>query len=151
MLWVVAANSNHCRIYKYDKNQAKLDLLNEINHPEIKQKTSDSITTDKPGHYQTNESARGAYSPHMDAKEVLVDRFSKEIADTLDKGRKDSSYEQLIIITPPHMNGLLLKHLDKNAKNLVINNIQKNIDNLVEHDLIEFLKSHAKYPDPLNE
>ncbi len=147
MIWVITANTNNCRIYHYDKSHAKLDLLKEISHPEFRQKASEGLTTERPGHIQTGISSRSSYEPHMDAKEVEVDRFSKEIADELDKGRKASSYEKLIIVTPPHMNGLLLKHLDKHAKQLVINNIHKDIQHLSKIELVDFLKTHAQYAD----
>lgn len=125
MIWVITGNTNNCRIYNYNKNHSQLSLLKEITHPELRLKTSDTFTSDKPGHYQTNESARGAYSPHMDAKEIEIDRFSREIADELDVGRRTNSYEHLIIIMPPHINGLLFKHTNDHVKRLVINNIQR--------------------------
>lgn len=145
MIWVTTATTNACSIYNYDKQHATLSLLKEIKHPELKLKNSD-MTSDKPGHYQAGD-ARGAYSPHTDAKHVEIDRFSKEIADELDKGRKDNSYKSLIIITPPHMNGLLFQHLNKHVKELIIHNIQKDLLHLNHRDLLEFLKTNAQYPN----
>src|SRR3990167_4432809 len=147
MIWVVMANTNFCRIYSYDKNHATLSLINEINHPEFRLKTSDTLTTERPWHYHAGESARVAYSPHMDAKEVVIDNFAREIAVKLDEGRKNNAYEKLIIITPPQMNGLLSQHLNKHIKQMVINTIQKDVPHLNEPELIEFLKTHAQYPD----
>ncbi len=147
MIWVIVANSNDCRIYNYNKRKDNLTLLKELSHPENRLKTGDFLTTDKPGHYQANATARGAYSPHMDPKEVEIDRFSREIADQLDKGRKTNAYEKLIIITEPHMNGLLFQHLNKHVQELVINNIQKDLQKLSDDKLRDFLQIHAQYPD----
>ncbi|HEX4046002.1 MAG TPA: host attachment protein [Gammaproteobacteria bacterium] len=145
MIWVVTANTNECRIYSYEKNHAHLVLLKEIAHPELKLKTSDTLTTDKPGHYRANDSARGAYSPHTEPKEVEIAHFSKEIAEELDKGRNANAYEKLIIITPPHMNGLLFQHLNKHVQKMVVNNIQKDLQHLNDREIIDFLKTHAAY------
>ena len=147
MIWVATANTNAYRIYNYNKNHSQLSILKEINHPEFKLKMSDSLTTDRPGHFQVGTSARSAYSPHMDAKEVEIDNFSRELAEELNKGRNANSYEKLIIITPPHMSGLIFHHLNKHVKDLVINNIQKDILHLNDREVLEFLKTHAEYPD----
>ena len=142
MIWVVTANTNTCRFYNYDKNHSKLSLLKEISRPEIRLKASDSLTTDRPGHYQINESARGAYSPHTEPKEVEIDNFSREIAQELNKGRNANAYEKLILIALPHMHGLLDLHLNKHVKELVINSIQKDLQHLNNMELVEFLKTH---------
>ena len=147
MIWVVIANSNDSRIYHYDKNHSHLTLIKEINHPELKLKTSEIFTSDRPGKYKSNNSAHGAYSPHMDPKEVEIDKFSREIALELNKGRNAHAYDKLILITPPHMNGLIYKHLNQHVKNLVINNIQKDLQHFNDHELLNFLKSHTQYPD----
>ncbi len=145
MEWVIITNTNTCRIYNYDKKHVKLSLLTEISHPDLKLKTSDVITTERPGHYHKGESARGAYEPRMDPKEVEIDRFSHEIAALLDKGRNENAYEKLIIITAPHMNGLLFKHLNKHVKELVAKNIQKDLLNMNEREITDFIKTHTQF------
>ena len=57
MEWVVITNSNTCRIYDYDKKHSNLSLLKEISHPNLKLKTSETLTTERPGHYRKGESA----------------------------------------------------------------------------------------------
>ena len=147
MIWVVTADTNTCRIYSYEKNHSKLSLLKEVDHPELRQKSSDFLTSERPGHYHKGESARGAYSPDTDPKEVEIENFSREITAELDKGRKANSFDKLILIAAPHMHGLLNMHLNKHVKELVINNIQKDLQHLNGHDLVEFLKNHAQYAD----
>ena len=147
MICVVVANTNNCRIYNYDKGQSQLALVKEISHPENREKASANLTSERPGHYQKGESSRGAYSPHMNPKEVEIDNFAREIAQALDHGRNENSFKNLIVITAPHMNGLLHQHMNKHVKEMVINNIQKDIQHMNEGELAEFLKSHAQYPD----
>lgn len=146
MKLVINTNSNTCRIYHYDKHPAQLTLLKEISHPENKLK-SGAITSDRPGHYQAGESARGAYSPHMEAKETEIDNFSREIARELNQERVSHEYDELIIIAPPHMNGLLFKHINKHVKNLVINNIKNDLLHLSDNELLNFLQSHTEFHD----
>lgn len=142
MTWVTVANSNSCRIYCYQKKPSQFILLKEISHPEIKLKKSDYLTSDKPGHYQTNSTARGAYSPHMDPKEAEINRFYHEIAEELDQGRKNNLYKDLIIITPPEMKGLLLKHINKHVADLITKSINKDFQHLSDKEILTFLKAN---------
>jgi protein required for attachment to host cells len=148
MKLVANINSNICRIYHYDKHPAQLRLLKEIDHPENKLKSGD-ITSDRPGHYQSRTSARGAYSPHMEAKEIEIDNFSREITKELNQERIKKEYDELIVIAPPHMIGLLFQHINKHVKNLVINDIKKDLIHLSDHELLIFLQSHTQYHDKL--
>lgn len=146
MKLVVNANSNICRIYHYDKKSAQLALLKEISHPENKLKSGD-MTSDKQGHYKAGKSARGAYSPHMEAKEIKIDVFSREIARELNQERIKKEYDELIVIAPPHMYGLLFQHINKHVKNLVINKIEKDLLHLSDLELLNFLQTHTQYHD----
>jgi len=145
MIWVVTTNTNTCRIYHYQKKPTQLTLLKEIAHPENKLHNQD-LVSDKPGHYQARDAAHGTYSPHMEAKEIDIDNFSREIATELDQGRNNQSYEQLIIIASPHMSGLLFQHINKHVKEMVRHNIHKDLLNLPHHELLEFLQANAQYP-----
>lgn len=144
MKLVVNTNTNTCRFYNYVKHPAQLTLLKEINHPENKLRSGD-ITSDRPGHYKAGQSAHGAYSPHMEAKEIEIDNFSREIVNELNIERIKKEYDELIIISAPHMNGLLFQHINKHVKDLVINNIEKNLLHLSDHELLNFLQTHTKY------
>jgi len=140
-IWVVVADSNMCRIYHYSKKPMRLSLIKELNHPENKLRDMD-ITSSKPGRYQSDNSSHGTYSQQSDPKEIQIDNFFREIANELDHGRNIQAYENLIIITTPHMTGLLFKHINKNVKNLVLNNIEKDMTRLPESELLSFLNEH---------
>lgn len=145
MIWLMNTNSNCCHIYNYDKDQAALILIKKINHPENRHKSSDSFTSDRPGHYHSSNSARAAYSEHTDPKATAIDAFSREIARELNSGRNANLYKQLILIASPHMMGLLQHHLDKHVQKLVIHTIQKDLSHLSERELLDasgLAKSH---------
>lgn len=146
LIWVVNTNSNTCRIYNYKKKPVQLALFKEIQHPENKLKDLD-LTSDKPGHYKSSGSSHGAYTQPSDPKEIKIENFSREIAKELDHGRNSHAYNHLIVIAPPHMNGLLFQHINKLVKNLVSHNIEKDLIHLPDHELLSFLKIHTQYPN----
>ncbi len=147
MIWVISANSVACRIFHYEKTPPKLTLLKEIDHPENRLKKEDFLTSDKPGHYKSSASNRGAYSPKTDPKEVEIDNFARQIAKELNLGRNKNAYDKLIIVTDPRMNGLIFQHLDKHIKPFVSNNIHKDLQNFSEHEILNFLKVNTQFAD----
>jgi len=142
MIWLIAANTNSCRIFLYDKKSKKLTLIKELNHAESKLKGTD-LTSDGPGHYQTSNSARGAYSPREEAQENEIKFFSRQIAKELDVGRKSNSFDKLILAVPPHMNGLIQQHMDSHLKDCITNNIKKDFTHLKEKDILESLIANS--------
>lgn len=143
MMWVVSTNTNDCHIYSYDKKLKSLKLVKDINHPENKLKASETLTSDRPGHYQAGGEARGAYSPHTDPKTVEINAFASEIAHALNKGRNENAYNDIMIITPPTMSGLISLHLDKHVKEKVLHTIHKDVHQLNERELIEFIEKNS--------
>ena len=146
MIWIINMNSSLCKIYDYQKSPAKLTLVREFSHPESRVKTGDLLTSDKPGHYKAGATQRGTFSQQTDPKDVEVDNFAREIAKHLDQARNQNKYDQVVIITAPHMNGLLLHHIDKHVKDLVTHTIQKDMVHLKEHELLEFVQENTRYP-----
>lgn len=145
MHWVVNCNTTICRIYEYDKPDHFI-LVKKIDHPETRLKNSD-LTSDRPGHYQTGSSARGAYSPDTDPKTIKIVEFLKEVAKELDKGRNDRAYHHLIIVASSQTSGILNQQLNKHVNNLISNHIHKDMIHLTDQEFLRFIKENAKYQD----
>lgn len=135
MIWLVITNTSACRIFEYQKKEKKLSLIRELFHPESKLKGMD-LMTDGPGHYKTDGSGRGSYMPHEEPKEIEIEQFAREIAHVLDHGKATNQFQDLILVIPPHMNGLIHQHLDHQLKNCVLNNIVKDYTHLKEHEIL---------------
>ncbi len=144
MIWVINSNSNTCRIYEYNKHKSSLGLLKEIMHPENRLHNVD-LSSDRAGSYRANDSAHGSFSPHTDPKENQVDHFMRDLARELNAERNKNSYEKLILISPSHTNGLLMQHIDKHVKDMIISNIQKDLLHLNERDLLSVLLETPNY------
>jgi protein required for attachment to host cells len=147
MIWVIAANAIACRLFFYGRNPTVLKLNKEIFHPENRLKKSDYLTSDKPGHYKSGSDSRGAYAQRTDPKDVELNNFAREIGREIIHARKTGEFEKLILIASPHMEGLILSHLDKQTKEMLINKIQKDPQSFKETDILNYLKSYAEYPD----
>lgn len=144
MILILNANSNTCRLYEYHRKPVSLTLIKEICHPEARLKKSEYLTSDRPGHYHAGGAARGSFSLG-DPKEVEFENFSREIARELDAHRTKNEIDKLVIITTPHMNGLLNQHLNSHLQSLVTHNIQKDLIGLSEHELLTYLKDNTQF------
>ena len=135
--WVVVADSAQCKIYEYNHHPEQVEFVKEIAHPESYLKDYE-LATDKQGHIM-----RGNYC-NSDPKQVQIFNFSKEIAKLLDKDRKNKSFEHLILISSPHMHGLITKHLHKDVKKMIDLDIQKGLMHYTQLKLLHFLhkKTH---------
>lgn len=139
MKWILVTNGNRCCIYQFKKSSKELVFLKELSHPESRLQGID-LKTDRPGHYQTSGSARGAYSPHEEPKEHEVQVFLKSISEELNKDKSTNQYDQLILIAPPHVNGSLQKSLSKNVKQSITINLKKDYTHLTTKELLETLQ-----------
>lgn len=140
MKWIMLANSNDCRIYEYDKHDKHLALVEEISHPEHRLKASNYWTNDAPGHYKSTGSHRGAFE-EVDPVEQSIDEFARDIARRLDKGRNQHSYEDVTLLVPAKMEGLILKHMNKHSRDLIKLIIQKNVVFMSDHELAKYVEN----------
>ncbi|STY28540.1 Protein required for attachment to host cells [Legionella wadsworthii] len=139
--WIVTTDSNTCRIYKSTTKPYQLTFVKELLHPESKLKDTE-LTSSAPGRFNSASNVRGAYTQQTDPKEIEIDHFAREIAEELNSGRNHHDYDQLIIVAPPHMNGLLLQHMDKNVNHLITQNIKNDVMHLTEQKLSNFLQEN---------
>ena len=139
--WILTANTNTYRIYKSTTKPYHIKLIKELQHPESKLKDIE-LTSDRSGRYNTETTTQGIYTQRSDPKEIEIDVFARTIADELNKGRINHDYDRLIVIAPPHMNGLLFQHINKYVNDLVTHNIKNDVIHLTEQELSDFLQKH---------
>jgi protein required for attachment to host cells len=143
MAWLIVANSNVCYFYQYIKKPKKLVLIKKIDHPQSKLKNT-ALVSDAPGHYKTNTSARGVFSPHKEPKEIEHEHFAMEIAKELNLSKSKGEYDELILVSLSHMIGLIQKHLDVYANDCIIKTYKKDYTKFNEAELLKILKEPLK-------
>ncbi|OGV50035.1 MAG: hypothetical protein A3F46_06025 [Legionellales bacterium RIFCSPHIGHO2_12_FULL_42_9] len=140
---IITANSNHCCIYDYHHKKNQLKLIKKFDHPENRLKNAE-LLTDRPGHYQSGHSNRGAFSQASDPGLVNIDNFARELAHELDEERNHHDYTELVLVMPPQMEGYLSQHMTKQVKELVKHVIQKNMMHCTERELLHYLQDHLE-------
>ena len=145
MIWVVVSNTNRCLIFHYDKKMHHLTLAKEMLHPPSKLKWVDLIS-DAQGRYKTNVGSGGSFSAHAheNPREVEFEQFAREVGKELDEGRRNNAYDNIILITSPHMSGLIHKHLNPHVKAFMLPDIHKDYSHLTGNELITVVKEELR-------
>jgi len=139
--WILVANASEACLYHGKGLKSKeLTRVHSFSHPESREKGID-LTTDGPGSFKTNHSARSSYEKSH-PKEVEAELFAKELTDYLDKGRRQNEFDDLLIFAPAHFYGLMHKHLSKHldyTKHLAKDYTKCTLEELVKHIDAEFI------------
>lgn len=142
--WVIIADSSQCNIYEYTKLNDEMHLIKEIQHPENLLKDSDYMS-DKQGSFRRSgrTAGHGTFLANADPKKTKIDQFSREIANLLEHDRKMHLFEHLILISPPHMNGLLHHYFSKHLKRKLDLSIDKSVVNFPHQKLKSFIHHYT--------
>lgn len=139
--WVLVADRTEAKLFE-SKRAAQsvpaLQLLQDIPHPEGRLHARD-MEADKSGRMSDSFGTRHALSPHHDPEERHAQQFAHHLAEVLNKGRNEHSYQNLILVAEPGFLGDLSGALDKHTLALVEKTIGKDLMHLGEHELLEYL------------
>lgn len=103
--WILVAHRSGARLY--EKQDKKLTLVQEIEHPEGKLKNQD-INTDRPGRsFDRKGAGRHAMSSEQEATEREAIRFARQLAAILEDGRLHHRYAKLVLVAEPRFLGEL--------------------------------------------
>lgn len=139
--WILLADGGNARVIERTAPFGKLKQIFHLTHDH---KPTQELGNDRPGRTQESASpARHAYEPHSDLHNLQKDIFAKEIATVLKDAFQTQKFDELSIVSSPHMLGLLRSHLsntpvysritkeaDKNILSMPLEQIQDYVDNL---------------------
>lgn len=115
--WVLVANTAEAHLYQSPNLRTEgLSLIKDFKHPESRKKITDLIT-DKPGHFKTDNGARGAFTKG-DPKETEAEHFALELLKELKSGHDQKKYFSLVIIAPHHFYSHFKKHFNFNLEDV---------------------------------
>lgn len=122
--WVLVANASEAHLYKADRLGGEMSILKDYFHPESQAKGA-TLVSDRPGKSQGRGFTMATWGDPESPKHHEAERFANELANELDKARKENAYRRLILVAAPHFQGLLKAHLNDHTSALVTNNINK--------------------------
>lgn len=142
--WILVANGSEARIYQTQNiknlhsNRHKLELVKEFYHPESRQK-DDRLASDRLGHYQSQAGGGGSFVDSSEPKLYESERFAKELANTLEHGRVNNNFQELVLVSSPHFAGILNQSLSDHLSKMVVHQVNKDYTKDSDHELIDHL------------
>jgi protein required for attachment to host cells len=136
--WVLVANASEAHLYATERLGKDMTILKDFSHPEGRAKAG-TLTSDRPHGRGPHSGTRG--DDTTDPKDFEEDRFARQLADELDKGRLEKAYRRLALVAAPHFHGLLNMHLNDHTRALVKYSINKDLTDCDTRELPERLKN----------
>jgi protein required for attachment to host cells len=140
--WVVVAHRCGVRIFEPDAETRVLGLVQEIDHPAGRKKSSD-IDTDRSGMAFSSMGGGGGHPMNSEenAHEHAARTFARTVAESLRKGRVEHQYDGLVLVAEARFLGMLRDALDGPTAQKVDATVDKDLANLSVHELPRHLTS----------
>lgn len=146
-IWILVANSSEAKLYKSlskdlcptNLDHISLELVESLVHSKSREKDSE-LVSDHLGRYANKGLPRSAFAEPTDPHQHEIDQFAKQLADLLDRKRKENLLQALILICPARFYGQLNTHLSKQTTQLISHVLKKDYTKEPEGQLIHHLK-----------
>lgn len=127
LAWVLVANQSQARLFEAEKRAGELHELEALIHPESRMNGRDLIS-DAPGRaFDSYGLGRHAMGNVKDLHRLSGQKFAREIAHALERGRVEGRYEKLYIVAEPQMVGSLREALDHPTRAVIAGETGKNL------------------------
>lgn len=133
-IWYVIADGGKARFVERDENGAFRTVVSFVS-TELRNRSSD-MGRDRPA--RVHESAtptRHAVEPRRDLKEAAEAEFVRLVAEEIDAGYKRKQFDRLVLVAPAGHLTELKKNLAKPLAKIVVDDLQKDLTNVPDHDL----------------
>jgi protein required for attachment to host cells len=126
--WVLVANHTHARLFEAEKRaDGELHEIEVLSHPEGRMRDRE-LVSDAPGRaFDSAGLGRHAVSNSKELRHQGAERFAREIAHTLERGRQEGRFEKLYIVAEPAIVGNLRSAMSSPTLATVAGESRKNL------------------------
>ncbi len=139
--WVLVAHEAGARLFENLGPGKGLRLLEDIDHPEGRQRDGD-FDADRPGRsFRRNagDVRRSAMSRSEGPHDRVISDFARALASKLQKARTAGQYDRLVLVAPPKFLGLLRSSLDAPTAGCVVGSLNKDLASSDQKELVKHL------------
>ena len=137
-VWYVIADGGRARFVAQDENGAFRTVLSFVSSD--MHKRARDLGLDRPARVQESANdARHAVEPRRDLHEAAKEDFIALVAEEIAAEHGNGQFDQLVLVAPPKVLPELKQKLSKPMAALVVNDLQKDLTKIPDHDLAEHL------------
>lgn len=125
--WVLVANHTHARVFEAEKRAGALNEVESLVYPEGRMKGQE-LLRDAPGRsFDSQGQGRHAMSETTSLRKQGAQKFARDIAHTLEKGRQEGRFDRLYIVAEPSMAGSLRMSMSSPCLAAIAGESRKNL------------------------
>ncbi|HEX5137738.1 MAG TPA: host attachment protein [Planctomycetota bacterium] len=136
--WILVGDASRARVFSFDKDDAPWRLLEEIEHPLGRARTSD-LVSDRAGRQRQ---IGPPLSQHTDPAEQESHRFAERLSHVLQKGCDEHRFTRLVLVAPPRFLGYLRETLREPVARHVVVSLDKDYTLHDEKELRRLIVPH---------
>ncbi len=136
--WILVGDASRARIFGFEKEDGPWVLVEQIEHPLGRARTSELVTDRAGRQRQTGPALEG----HMDPAEHESHRFAEKLGHVLGKGFDDHRFARLFLVAPPRFLGYLRGVL----REPVLRQVAKSVDRDYTHHEERELRRLLDFP-----
>lgn len=144
-IWILVADRSRARIFEEVRSPRALREIADFVNP-LGRARHRELTTDAEGRSRSSSLGTRAHteSPGTTADTHEAERFSRELADYLDKGRNEHRYDALWLIAAPKFLAMLRKSLGREVQKLIEVEIDKDLSRSTLREIDKFVAHRRK-------
>jgi|SRR5687768_1380748 protein required for attachment to host cells len=144
-IWILVADRSRARIFEEVRSPRALEEIADFVNP-LGRARHRELTTDAEGRSRSSSLGTRAHteSPGTTADTHEAERFSRELADYLDKGRNEHRYDALWLIAAPKFLAMLRKSLGREVQKLIEVEIDKDLSRSTLREIDTFIANRRK-------
>jgi protein required for attachment to host cells len=142
--YVVVASKDQARLYTMDGIFSELTEIDILENPEARKHERDLISAKHGRAFDSTGQGRHAFETEVSARDQVVLRFTKAIANQLADDLVARKYEKLIVVAAPKLLGLLRKQLSPEVRKVIAKEITKNLSRSDLADLMDHIKAASQ-------
>jgi protein required for attachment to host cells len=137
-IWYIIADGGRARFVERDEQGAYRTVVSFV-AAELHDRSSD-LGRDRPSRVKESaNAARHAVEPRRDLHEAAKEDFVKLVAEEIEAEHGRDQFDRLVLIAPPRVLTELKQKLSKPMAKIVVNDLQKDLTKVPDHDLTEHL------------
>jgi protein required for attachment to host cells len=115
-IWILICDASRAVLYSTEKRGDDWQPIGSYSHPESRLKNSE-LTPTEPGHSlkSKGDSRHTVMQSSTSPKEAEKQHFAQQLADVVNDGARKQSFDELVLVAPPHFAGLVEQHLSAKA------------------------------------
>jgi len=114
--WILVSDASRARVFSFDKEDGPWSLVEELEHPLGRARTSD-LVSDRTGRQRQIGPSLEAQT---DPAEQEAHRFAERLGHLLQKGSDDHRFARLVLIAPPRFLGYLRGVMREVGRHVVV-------------------------------